>query len=169
MIPGSPATASMRRLLTDLGESGRTGALHVGGTPGGVLYLTAGRITYAETPARPGIGERLVSSGRLSPHTWRAAYAEGRGSHRVGRVLLRDGRLGQNELTLRVVAVIADAAHELLQQDDAPARFVPGERHWLGEVAGVDLGALGHRTAVRLRAAPGPRRPRSRPVALTGP
>jgi hypothetical protein len=159
----------MRRLLTELGESGRTGALHVGGTPGGVLYLIAGRITYAETPARPGLGERLVSSGRLAPQTWRAAYAEGRGAHQVGRVLLRDGRLGQNELSLRVAAVIADATHELLQQAHAPARFVPGERHWLGEVAAVELGSIGHVTAVRLRTVPGPRRSRRRPLARTGP
>jgi hypothetical protein len=149
----------MRRQLTELGESGRTGALHVGGTPGGVFYLIA----------RPGLGERLVGSGRLSPQTWRAAYAEGRGIHQVGRVLLRDGWLGQNELALRVVAVIADATHTLLQQAHAPARFVPGERHWLGPVAGVDLGSLGHQTAVRLRAVPGPRRPRARRPQPTGP
>lgn len=158
----------MRRLLTDLGESGRTGALHVGGTPGGVLYLIAGRIAYAESPACPGIGERLVASGRLAPRTWRSAYEEGRGIHRVGRVLLREGWLGQNELALRVVAVIADATRVLLQQADAPARFVPGERHWLGEVAGVDLGALGHYTAERLRAVPHPRRARRR-VTVTRP
>ncbi len=155
----------MRRLLTELGESGRTGALHVGGTPGGVLYLIAGRIAYAESPACPGLGERLVSSGRLAPQTWRAVYAEGRGSHRVGRVLLRDGRLGRNELALRVMAVIVDATHVLLQQADAPARFAPGERHWLGEVGGVEFGALGHLTAARLRAVPGPRRPRGRVTA----
>ena len=44
VIPGPPATASLRLLLTELGESGRTGALHIGGTPGGVLYLISGRI-----------------------------------------------------------------------------------------------------------------------------
>ncbi|MBO3738321.1 DUF4388 domain-containing protein [Actinoplanes flavus] len=168
MIPGSPATASMRRLLTELGESGRTGALHIGGVPGGVLYLITGRISYAESPACPGLGERLVSSGRLARQTWRAVYAEGRGGHRVGRVLLRDGWLGRNELSLRVATVIADAAHVLLQQADAPAHFVPGERHWLGEVPGVELGSPGHLTAARLRAVPGPRRPRKR-VTATGP
>ena len=154
----------MRRLLTELGESGRTGALHVGGRPGGVFYLALGRIVYAESPACPGVGERLVSSGRLAAPTWQAAYAEGRGAHQVGRVLLRDGRLGPGELALRVVAAIADATHELLQQDDAPARFVPGERHWLGGYAGVRLGALGHIHAERLRAVPRPRRARRRPA-----
>lgn len=124
----------MRRLLSELGESGRTGALHVGGTPGGVFYLVAGRIAYAESPAAPSLAERLIRSGRLTPRTWRSAYAEGHPDCRVGRVLLRDGWLGQHELALRVRAAIAGATRVLLRQADAPARFVPGERHWLGEV-----------------------------------
>ncbi|GID60662.1 hypothetical protein Aco03nite_090660 [Actinoplanes couchii] len=165
MIPGSPATASMRRLLTELGETGRTGALHVGGAPGGVLYLVAGRIAYAESPASPGLGERLISSGRLAPRTWRAVHAEGRGSHQVGRVLLRDGWLGRNELALRVMTVIVDTTHVLLQQAAAPARFAPGERHWLGETAGLELVSLGHLIAARLRAVPHPRGRRKRVTA----
>jgi hypothetical protein len=39
VIPGSPATASLRHLLTELGESGRTGALHIDGSPGGVAAI----------------------------------------------------------------------------------------------------------------------------------
>ncbi|MBM2621781.1 DUF4388 domain-containing protein [Actinoplanes sp. LDG1-06] len=155
MIPGSPATANLRRLLTELGESARTGALHIDGRPGGVLYLVSGRIAYAETPVCPGLGERLVASGRVCVSAWQRALDEGRGAHRVGRLLLRDGLIGQNELALRVVATIADATLELLQSAEAPVRFVPGERHWLGPVTGVDLGALGHVTARRLRAGPG--------------
>jgi hypothetical protein len=154
VIPGSSVTATLRRLLTELGESGRTGALHVGGTPGGVLYLVAGRITYAETPACPGLGERLISSGRLAPQAWAAAVAEGRGAHRVGRLLLRDGQIGQNELALRVVATIGDAACELLKSSAAPVRFVPGERHWFGDICQVGIGAPGHVTAQRLRRVP---------------
>jgi hypothetical protein len=159
VIPGSPATAGLRRLLTDLGESARTGALHIGGRPGGVLYLISGRIAYAETPACPGIGDRLVASGRVSAAAWRRVLADGRGSQQVGRLLLRDGLIGQNELALRVVAAIADATYELLQSAEAPVAFAPGERHWLGPVAGVELGALGHRRARRLRAEAGRRNP----------
>jgi hypothetical protein len=154
VIPGSPATATLRRLLTELGEAGRTGALRVGGAPGGALYLVAGRIAYAETPACPGIGERLVASGRLAPGAWAAVLAEGRGAHRVGRLLLRDGLIGQNELATRVVATIGDATRELLKSSTAPVRFVPGGRHWLGDICPVDLGALGHVTAQRLRRVP---------------
>jgi hypothetical protein len=160
LIPGSPATASLRLLLTELGESSRTGALHIGGVPGGVLYLVAGRITHAETAACPGIGERLVGSGRLSAAAWQTACAAGRGAHRVGRVLVRDGHLGENELACRVVAAICDATHQLLQSDDAPVHFVPGERHWLGVVTHLDLGALGHAVASRMLC--DTRRPRSR-------
>ncbi|HEU4347469.1 MAG TPA: DUF4388 domain-containing protein, partial [Actinoplanes sp.] len=125
-------STSLRHLLNQLGSSGQTGALHIAGPPGGVLYLVAGHLTHAESPACPDVGERLVASGRLSAQTWKAAYEEGRAQHRVGRTLVRDGHLGQHELAARVIATICDTTHALLQGPDAPVRFVPGERHWLG-------------------------------------
>ena len=123
----------LRLLLDNLGAAGWTGALHVGGAPGGVLHLVGGRITYAETPASPGLGERLVASGRISPEAWRAAMAEGRAGGRVGRVLLRNGLIGQNELASRVAAAVADAAGELLRSGAGPVRTIAGARHWLGD------------------------------------
>ncbi|GAA3961418.1 DUF4388 domain-containing protein [Actinoplanes auranticolor] len=153
---------ALRRLLTNLAESGRTGALHVGGAPGGVIYLVAGRITHAESAACPGIGERLVTSGRLSAGAWQSANGAGRESGTVGRALVRAGHLGHHELACRVVAAITAATHALLQgSDEAPMRFVPGERHWFGVVAQVELGALGPQTAKRLAARPVPHRPRA--------
>ena len=152
---------ALRRLLTNLAESGRTGALHVGAA-GGVIYLVAGRITHAESPACLGIGERLVASGRLSAAAWQAAYAAGRGTGTVGRALVHDGRLGHHELACRVVAAITDATHALLQcGDDAAMHFVPGERHWFGTVAQVELGGLGTETAKRLFTRPIPHRSRA--------
>ncbi|MFI7597420.1 DUF4388 domain-containing protein [Actinoplanes sp. NPDC049681] len=152
---------SLSRRLIALAEAGRTGALHVGGTPGGVVYLVAGRITHAESRGCPGIGERLVRCGRLSAAQWQAAYEAGHGARRVGHILLRDGHLGHHELASRVVATITAATHALLLGDDAPMRFVPGERHWFGTVAQADLGNLGPETARRLLARPAPRGPRS--------
>jgi hypothetical protein len=152
--------ASLCDLLQSLGAEGWTGALHLAGTPGGVLYLVDGHLTYAESPACPGLGERLVASGRLSAAAWRAAYEEGRDGHRVGRTLVRDGHLGRHELACRAVATIGDATHAVLQGDDARVRLVPGQRHWLGVIARVDLGALVRETARRLRTAP----PRNEPV-----
>jgi hypothetical protein len=150
-------STSLRHILHQLAESGRTGALHVDGGPGGVLYLVSGHITHAESPACPGIGERLVASGRLSAAAWKDAYAEAAGRHQVGRQLVRDGHIGQNELACRMIATIGDVTHALLQSDDAPVRFAPGERHWLGVIAQLELGALIHETAKRLRTVPAPR------------
>jgi hypothetical protein len=164
---------ALRRLLTNLAESGRTGALHLDDArSGGVIYLVAGRITHAESTACPGIGARLVTSGRVSAATWQTAYATGRATGAVGRALVRGGHLGHHELACRVLAAITAATHALLQiGDDAPMRFVPGERHWFGTVAQVELGALGTETARRLFARPLPHRPRparrSRPRAST--
>jgi hypothetical protein len=149
---------SLRRLLVNLAESGRTGALHIDGSPGGVLYLVAGRLTHAESPACPGIGERLVACGRLSEAAWRSAYESGVDGRAVGRALLRDGHLGHHELACRVVAAITEATHVLLQSD-APVRFVPGERHWFGTIAEVELGGLVPETAKRLLNRPAPHRP----------
>jgi hypothetical protein len=128
---------SLRQLLHLHAGAGRTGALHVGGTPGGVLYLVAGHITYAESPACAGVGERLVASGRVPARVWRRAYTEGAPAHRVGRTLIRDGHLGQHELACRVVAAIGDATRAMLRSDDATATFVEGERHWLGVITSV--------------------------------
>jgi hypothetical protein len=150
-------STSLRHILQQLAESGRTGALHVDGAPGGVLYLVAGHITHAESAACPGIGERLVASGRISAAVWKDAYAAAADHRQVGRMLIREGHIGQNELACRMVAVIADVTHALLQTHDAPVRFASGERHWLGVIAQLELGALIHETAKRLRTVPAPR------------
>ncbi len=149
--------ATLCDLLRSLGDAAWTGALHLDGSPGGVLYLVDGHLTYAESPGCPGVGERLVGSGRLSAGAWAAAYEEGRAAHRVGPTLVRDGHLGRHELACRVVATISDATHAVLQDDAAWVRLVPGKRHWLGVVARVDLESLVPRTARRLRTVPPPR------------
>lgn len=123
---------SLRHYLPALADAGCTGALRVTGRPGGVLYLVAGRIAYAESPACPGLGERLVRSGRLSARAWHEAVEEGRRDCRVGVVLVRDGHLGRGELAARVHATIAAVTRVLLNAEDGPVRWVPGERHWLG-------------------------------------
>jgi hypothetical protein len=57
-----------------------------------------------------------------------------------------------------MVAAIGDAAWELLQSSDAPVRFVPGERHWFGDIQQVELSSPGHLAARRLRRVPERRR-----------
>ena len=135
-------SASLRHILHQLAEAGRTGALHVGGSPGGVLYLVAGKITHADSPGRPGVGERLVASGRLPAEVWKNAYAEGHERCRVGPALIRAGHLGRHELARRVVSAIREATHAILRSDDATVRFADGAQHWFGVVTQVELGTL---------------------------
>ncbi len=148
MITDSPAP--LRHLLTELATAGSTGALHVDGPPGGTLYLVDGRITHAESPGCPGVGERLVGSGRLSVAAWESAHGAGRADGTVGARLVDGGHLAPGELVCRVLAAICDAAHAILRNDEAPTRFEAGERHWLGPVTQIELTAVSQETA-RLR------------------
>lgn len=169
MLTGSPATAALRLLLTDLAGSGGTGALHVGGHPGGSLYLLNGLITYAESPAHPDIRERLVTTGRLSEETWRAAFAAGFADQQVGALLVQQGHLVPGELACRVLAAICDATDALLRSDDAPVSFVPDERHWLGPVAQLELTALIRETARRQHESAFPTAPGNPPAGTAHP
>jgi hypothetical protein len=135
-------TAAPGQLLTQAAGERRTGALVVGGQPGGTVYLVEGQVTYAESPAAPGVGELLTASGRLSGRTWEAALAAGTAAGRVGRVLLDEGHLTQGELELCVLGALYDAAYFALAPAAAPVDFVDGATHWLGRVVSVDPAAV---------------------------
>jgi hypothetical protein len=147
VITDSPAP--LRHLLTELAAAGSTGALHVDGSPGGTLYLVEGRIAHAESPACPGVGERLVGSGRLTVATWESAYRAGRADRTGGARLVDDGHLAPGELACRVLAAICEATQAILHTEEAPARFDAGERHWLGLVTQIELTAVSQESARR--------------------
>lgn len=129
-----------RRTLSQLASAGETGALFVEGEPGGVVYLTDGWVSYVETPASPGIGELLTTSGRLPALVWEAAAASG---EEAGPLLVAQGHLTQGELELCTLGAIYDAAFFVLSPAPARIRFEAGERHWLGPVCQVDATVLG--------------------------
>ncbi|AGL15159.1 helix-turn-helix domain-containing protein [Actinoplanes sp. N902-109] len=133
--------AAPRMLARAAGER-RTGALIVGGRPGGTVYLVEGRVTYAESAAAPGVGELLTVSGRLAARTWQAALDTGTAPATVGRLLLDQGHLTQGELELCVLGATYDAAYFALAAPDAPVDFLAGARHWLGDVVRIDATAL---------------------------
>ncbi|GAA4462723.1 DUF4388 domain-containing protein [Phytohabitans houttuyneae] len=128
-----------RRTLTQLAAAGETGALHVEGEPGGVLYLKDGWVSYVESPGSPGVGELLTTSGRLPAVVWEAAAASGED---VGPLLVAQGHLTQGELELCTLGAIYDAAFFVLSPAPARIRFEAGERHWLGPVCQVDAAVL---------------------------
>lgn len=147
----SSKTAAPGRLLTQVAGERRTGALVVGGHPGGTVYLIDGRVSLAESPAAPGVGELLTASGRLAGRTWQAALDAGTAQARVGRILLDQGHLTQGELELCVLGAIYDAAYFTLAPSSAPVDFLPDATHWLGPVISVDPAALNRESRRRSR------------------
>lgn len=173
MTLGRPAgtTAVPRRVLRQLAGSRATGALHLGGDPGGVFYLSAGRVSYAEAPGVPGVGELLTASGRLSTRTWQTTVDAGRVDCRVGHLLVEHGHLTRGELEQRIRTTIVQVARLLLHSIAVPVRFAPGEQHWLGPVTGVDMTALTRALARRrpgpVLPVPGGKRPPEGPLPAT--
>jgi hypothetical protein len=144
-------TAPPGRLLTQVAGERQTGALVVGGHPGGTVYLIEGTVTYAESPAAPGVGELLTSSGRLAGRTWQAALDAATSQAQVGRLLLEQGHLTQGELELCVLGATYDAAYFALSPTSAPVGFLDGAVHWLGPVVRVDPAAVNREARRRAR------------------
>jgi hypothetical protein len=142
-------------LLTRAAGERWTGALvvggHLGGHLGGKVYLVEGRVVHAESPAAPGVGELLTSSGRLAARTWQNALDLGTSTAQVGRLLIEQGHLTQGELELCVLGAIYDAAYFVLASDEAPAEFLDGAAHWLGPVVHIDPAAVTRETRRRVR------------------
>lgn len=147
----STRTASPARLLAQVAGERQTGALVVGGHPGGAVYLLEGRVIYAESPAAPGVGELLTSSGRLAARTWQNALDLGTSTARVGRQLVEQGHLTQGELELCVLGATYDAAYFALSPAEAPVEFLAGATHWLGTVVHIDPGAVNREVRRRVR------------------
>jgi hypothetical protein len=59
--------------LNALARRGASGALRIGGDPGGTIYVNQGRMAFAESAAAPDLGSRLVNSRRLGVDQWRKA------------------------------------------------------------------------------------------------
>jgi hypothetical protein len=144
-------TAAPGRLLTQVAGERQTGALVVGGHPGGTVYLIEGHVTHAESPAAPGVGELLTASGRLAARTWQAALDAGTAGATVGELLVRQGHLTQGELELCVLGAIYDAAYFALSPASAPVEFLDGAVHWLGPVIRVDAAAVNREARRRAR------------------
>jgi hypothetical protein len=140
-------------LLTRAAGERWTGALVVGGHPGGTVYLVEGRVVHAESPAAPGVGELLTSSGRLAARTWQNALDLGTSTARVGRLLIEQGHLTQGELELCVLGAIYDAAYFVLAPTSGPAPvdFLEGAAHWLGPIVHIDPAAVLRETRRRVR------------------
>jgi hypothetical protein len=113
--------------------SGATGALRALGPPGGSIYLTEGRITYAECPLACGVNRLLTRSGRMPAEAWRATLAAGRANGRVDTEITRRGRLPAVEIEALYLAATYGAIGFLFDAG-TEVRFEMGGQHPMGPV-----------------------------------
>jgi hypothetical protein len=151
MIMTASPIAAPARLLSQVASERRTGALVVAGHPGGTIYVLDGQVSYAESPAAPGVGELLTSSGRLAGRTWQTALDRGTSTAQVGRWLVEQGHLTQGELELCALGATYDAAYFVLSAPEATVDFLPGATHWLGAIVHIDATAVQRESARRVR------------------
>ncbi|WP_436758999.1 hypothetical protein [Streptosporangium sp. V21-05] len=126
---------TVENILSGLAGDHATGSLRLG--KAGVIYLTDGRVTYAESAAAPRLEDLLGACRGISAHALRQARQaatrqppDPRPSG--GERLVAQGLLTRGELEFCVLSTVLDAAYFLLQATGHRPRFRRGERHWLG-------------------------------------
>ncbi|WP_067173276.1 MarR family transcriptional regulator [Microtetraspora niveoalba] len=135
------AIATLDSVLAGLAQDRATGSLRIGRA--GTIFLTRGRVSYAECTGTPGVEELLTASGRISAGAVRKARQAAVARTEPpsgGDTLVGDGVLTRGELEFCVLGATLDASFFLLEPALAPApgaavprsRFRDGERHWLG-------------------------------------
>lgn len=126
---------SVENILSGLAGDHATGSLRLG--KAGVIYLTDGRVTYAESAAAPRLEDLLGACRGISAHAVRQARQAATGRRpdprpSGGERLVAQGLLTRGELEFCVLSTVLDAAYFLLQATGHRPRFRRGELHWLG-------------------------------------
>jgi hypothetical protein len=87
-----------------------SGALHVIGAPGGIIWLVEGAVAAIETPWSPSPEVILLRSGRVPPADWEAAFAAASAARgRMTDELVTRGLVGAGELEAVLRTALADA------------------------------------------------------------
>lgn len=121
---------TVENVLSGLADDRATGVLRLG--KAGALYLTGGRVTYAESPAAPRVEDLLTSGRRISAQAVRQARQAATEDRWGGELLVAQGVLTRGELEFCVLSSVLDAAYFLFEATGHRPRFRPGDRHWLG-------------------------------------
>jgi hypothetical protein len=116
----------------------------VGGDPGGIIYLSGGRLAFAESQVVPDLGSRLVNSRRLRVDQWHLAQRDSQLGGSAGDMLLRRGLLDETEWHTLVRSAALDALLALASQmirarAAAGISFVPHQVPRDGSVLGLDI------------------------------
>ncbi|MEV0973116.1 hypothetical protein [Microtetraspora glauca] len=135
------ATSTLDSVLAGLAQDKATGSLRVGRN--GTIFLTRGRVSYAECTGTPNVEELLTASGRISASAVRKArqvVSADPDPVNGGDLLVGKGVLTRGELEFCVLGATLDASFFLLDtaldttgaRPGPRSRFRDGERHWLG-------------------------------------
>ncbi|MCK1795044.1 hypothetical protein MTQ01_03250 [Streptomyces sp. XM4193] len=145
-------------VLARLAAEGATGALF---GEAGAVYLQAGQVVHAESPAAPTIGELLVRAGRTAADAWQSALRQSERRGRVAHALLAEGRVARGQLEICHLGALYDAAWFALGGDLAPLRFRAGADHWLGAIRPVPAAVVDREVRRRCRLLNAPPQPQA--------
>ncbi len=134
--------------LTELGHRGASAAVEISGQPGGIVYLSNGRLAFAESPAVPDLGTRLVRSRRLAPDVWDQIARDSRPDGAVGAALVGRAHVTPAELQRLLQSIALDALLALTTPfaGECCARgiwFAPQRSHWAETVLAMDVESVG--------------------------
>jgi hypothetical protein len=123
-----------------------TGAIQVGGEPGGLVHLVDGLTVAVETPGAPGVEVQLLRSGRLTEPDWSGAIGaiagDPAGAIRLGPELISRGLVSAAEMEQLAVAAVFDGAFAIATGQVIDCRLVSTDPFWLPAVPGITADRL---------------------------
>ena len=133
--------------LARLGRGGASGAVEIEGQPSGIVYLRHGRLAFAESPAVPDLGTRLIRSRRLPPGVWdqiaRDHHADGAvGAALVGRALITRAELRRLLRSITFDSLLALTAPFAGECSVSGIWLAPQRSHWAQTVLAMDVASV---------------------------
>jgi len=132
--------------LSILAQQRASGALEIIGNPGGMVFLSGGYLTYAESPSIPDLRTRLIRSQRITVDGWNDIIASDQDHGGVGALLVSSDVISRGELRDLLWSVALDALMALaLPMPAGPQvriRFWPRRSHWVGSLLRLDVASV---------------------------
>jgi hypothetical protein len=132
--------------LALLAQQRASGALEILGNPGGMVFLSGGYLTYAESPSIPDLRTRLIRSRRITADRWNDIIASDQDHGGVGALLVSADVISRGELRDLLWSVALDALVALtLPVPAGPqvrVRFWPRRSHWVGSLLRLDIASV---------------------------
>ena len=130
-----------------LAQQRASGALEIGGNPGGAVFLSGGYLTFAESPAVPDLRSRLIRSQRLTADQWNEVIESDQAHGGVGALLVSRGVMTRGELRDLLRSIALDALIALTvplsaEPLAASVRFWPRRSHWVGSLLRLDIASV---------------------------